>query len=160
MKRKLRFIILIMGLSLIGLSIFQGYWLYTSYGITKQQFRWDISEVLQRTNYITALDEVLREKFFVKDSVVNDHDFASKFSGMLLSIRAADYMKKAGTQKKDVSIRIELTLPKDSSASGSKLKKNKKAKDISQPKDRWPIIKTNTVDDYYKGFIEYVKSKK
>jgi hypothetical protein len=37
---------------------------------------------------------------------------------------------------------------------------NKKAKEISQPKNRWPDIKTKTVDDYYKGFIEYVKSKK
>lgn len=37
---------------------------------------------------------------------------------------------------------------------------NINAKEISQPKDKWPEIKTKTVDDYYKGFIEYVKSKK
>lgn len=37
---------------------------------------------------------------------------------------------------------------------------NKKSKEISQPKEKWPSIKTKTVDDYYNGFIQYVKSKK
>lgn len=37
---------------------------------------------------------------------------------------------------------------------------NEKGKELSQPKDKWPEIKTKTIDDYYKGFIEYVKSKK
>jgi two-component system phosphate regulon sensor histidine kinase PhoR len=149
MKRKLRFIIVIMGLSLIGLSLFQGYWLYTSYGITKQQFKWDISEVLQRTNYITALDEVLREKFFVKDSVVNDHAFASKFSGMLLSIRAAANMKKTGSQKKDVSIKVELTLPEDSSSSAGKTKTDKKAKSRIYTMKSDMVYSTKDLEKFY-----------
>ena len=37
---------------------------------------------------------------------------------------------------------------------------NKKGKDLSQPKDKWEEIKTKTIDDYYNGFIEYVKSQK
>lgn len=37
---------------------------------------------------------------------------------------------------------------------------NRKVKEISQPKSKWPEIKTKTIEDYYKGFIEYVKSKK
>lgn len=125
MKKKLRFIIVIMGISLISLSVFQGYWLYTSYQITKRQFKWDISEVLQRANYIIALDEVLREKLFVKDSLVNDHVFASKFSGMLLSVRAAEEMKKSNTGKENVEVRIELKLSHDSTASANKTKKGK-----------------------------------
>lgn len=126
MKRKLRFIMIIMGLSLISLTIFQAYWLYTSYGITKKQFKWDISEVLQRANHIIALDEVLREKIFVKDSLLSDHVSASKFSGVLLSIRAADNMKKSRAGKKEVEINVELTLPGDSGAIGDQLKKEKK----------------------------------
>lgn len=37
---------------------------------------------------------------------------------------------------------------------------NKKNKEISEPKYKWAEIKTKTVDDYYEGFIEFVKSKK
>lgn len=33
-------------------------------------------------------------------------------------------------------------------------------KELSQPKDKWSEIKKKTVDDYYNGFIQYVKSKK
>lgn len=33
-------------------------------------------------------------------------------------------------------------------------------KELSQPKDKWAEIKKKTLDDYYSGFIEYVKSKK
>jgi hypothetical protein len=33
-------------------------------------------------------------------------------------------------------------------------------KELSQPKDKWSEIKKKTVDDYYNGFIEYVKNKK
>jgi len=33
-------------------------------------------------------------------------------------------------------------------------------KELSQPKDKWNEIKKKTVDDYYNGFIEYVKSQK
>jgi hypothetical protein len=32
--------------------------------------------------------------------------------------------------------------------------------ELSQPKDKWTEIKKNTVDDYYNGFIEYVKNKR
>ncbi len=35
-----------------------------------------------------------------------------------------------------------------------------KKKELSQPKDTWAEIKKKTVDDYYSGFIEYVKSEK
>lgn len=37
---------------------------------------------------------------------------------------------------------------------------NAEKKDLSQPKDKWTEIKKKTLDDYYNGFIEYVKSKK
>lgn len=33
-------------------------------------------------------------------------------------------------------------------------------KEIIQPRDKWPEIKKKTVDDYYNGFIEYVKKQK
>ncbi len=32
--------------------------------------------------------------------------------------------------------------------------------DLSQPEKKWAKIKQHTVDDYYNGFIEYVKSRK
>lgn len=37
---------------------------------------------------------------------------------------------------------------------------NVEKKELSQPKDQWNIIKKKTVDDYYNGFIEFVKNKK
>lgn len=37
---------------------------------------------------------------------------------------------------------------------------NSEKKELSQPKDKWAEIKKKTVDDYYNGFIEYVKKKK
>lgn len=37
---------------------------------------------------------------------------------------------------------------------------NAEKKELSQPKEKWSEIKKKTVDDYYNGFIEYVKSKK
>lgn len=37
---------------------------------------------------------------------------------------------------------------------------NSEKEELSQPKDKWTEIKKKTVDDYYNGFIEYVKSKK
>lgn len=37
---------------------------------------------------------------------------------------------------------------------------NAEKKELSQPKDKWAEIKKKTLDDYYNGFIEYVKSKK
>ena len=33
-------------------------------------------------------------------------------------------------------------------------------RELSKPKDEWEAIKKKTVDDYYNGFIEYVKSQK
>ncbi len=33
-------------------------------------------------------------------------------------------------------------------------------KELSQPKEKWTEIKTTTVNDYYNGFIEYIKSQK
>jgi hypothetical protein len=33
-------------------------------------------------------------------------------------------------------------------------------KELSQPIDKWKEIKKKTLDDYYNGFIEYVKNKK
>ncbi|MBB6272318.1 two-component system phosphate regulon sensor histidine kinase PhoR [Pedobacter cryoconitis] len=149
MKKKLRFIIAIMGLSLISLSVFQGYWLYKSYGITREQFKWDVADVLQRTNYITALDEVLKEKFFLKDSVVSDHAFASKFSGMLLSIRAVDNMKKPGTKKKDIGINIALTLSGDSSSSGRKVEKTRKKKERSYTLKSDVVYTTDDLARFY-----------
>ncbi|MCJ0742816.1 hypothetical protein [Pedobacter montanisoli] len=37
---------------------------------------------------------------------------------------------------------------------------NSEKKELSQPKEKWTEIKKKTIDDYYNGFIEYVKSKK
>ena len=37
----------------------------------------------------------------------------------------------------------------------SKYEKSK----LSQPEDKWIEIKKQTVDEYYDGFIKYVKSK-
>jgi hypothetical protein len=37
---------------------------------------------------------------------------------------------------------------------------NSEMKELSQPKDKWNEIKKKSIDDYYNGFIEYVKSKK
>jgi hypothetical protein len=37
---------------------------------------------------------------------------------------------------------------------------NAEKKELSQPRDKWTAIKLKTVDDYYNGFIEYLKSKK
>jgi len=37
---------------------------------------------------------------------------------------------------------------------------NAEKKELSQPKDKWTEIKKKTLNDYYNGFIEYVKSKK
>jgi len=37
---------------------------------------------------------------------------------------------------------------------------NAEKKELSQPKDKWAEIKKKNIDDYYSGFIEYVKSKK
>jgi hypothetical protein len=33
-------------------------------------------------------------------------------------------------------------------------------RELSKPKDEWEAIKKKTIDDYYNGFIEYVKSQK
>ncbi|MFD2909413.1 hypothetical protein ACFSX9_11805 [Flavobacterium ardleyense] len=33
-------------------------------------------------------------------------------------------------------------------------------KALSQPEDKWAAIKKKTIDEYYNGFVEYVKSKK
>lgn len=32
--------------------------------------------------------------------------------------------------------------------------------EMTEPKDKWTAIKKKTIDDYYNGFIEFVKSKK
>ena len=37
---------------------------------------------------------------------------------------------------------------------------NAEKKELSQPKEKWIEIKKKTVDDYFNGFIEYIKSKK
>ena len=40
------------------------------------------------------------------------------------------------------------------------LEEQSETKELSQPKDKWVEIKKKTIDDYYNGFIEYVKSQK
>lgn len=37
---------------------------------------------------------------------------------------------------------------------------NAEKKELSQPKEKWVEIKKKTIDDYYNGFIEYVKKRK
>lgn len=37
---------------------------------------------------------------------------------------------------------------------------NAAEKELSQPKEKWTAIKKQTIDDYYNGFIKYIKSKK
>lgn len=36
---------------------------------------------------------------------------------------------------------------------------NAEQKELSQPKEKWAEIKKKTIEDYYNGFIEYVKKK-
>ncbi len=38
------------------------------------------------------------------------------------------------------------------------LNKDEKTKELSRPKDQWPEIKTKTINDYYNGFTEALKS--
>lgn len=38
--------------------------------------------------------------------------------------------------------------------------KNQENKELSQPKAKWPEIKKKTIDDYYNGFVEAMKSQK
>ncbi len=33
-------------------------------------------------------------------------------------------------------------------------------RELSKPRDEWEVIKNKTIDEYYNGFIEYVKSQK
>jgi len=40
------------------------------------------------------------------------------------------------------------------------LSDEEETKELSKPKEEWEAIKKKTVDDYYNGFIEYVKSQK
>lgn len=35
-----------------------------------------------------------------------------------------------------------------------------KSKKVSEPRDKWATIRKKTIDDYYNGFVEYVKNKK
>jgi hypothetical protein len=37
---------------------------------------------------------------------------------------------------------------------------NKRTKELSHPKSKWAEIKTKTIDEYYQGFLEAVKSMK
>jgi hypothetical protein len=37
---------------------------------------------------------------------------------------------------------------------------NRKTKELSHPKSKWPEIKAKTIDDYYQGFLEAVDSMK
>lgn len=41
----------------------------------------------------------------------------------------------------------------------SGLDKKAAKKELSEPKEKWAAIKKKTVDDYYNGFIEYVRKK-
>jgi len=43
---------------------------------------------------------------------------------------------------------------------GMNAMQNKKSKELSYPKNKWPEIKTKTIDEYYQGFLEAVKSMK
>ena len=40
------------------------------------------------------------------------------------------------------------------------LSDKEETRELSKPKDEWKAIKKKTIDDYYNGFIEYVKSQK
>ena len=57
MKLQMRLILIFVSLSVLGIFFFQGYWLWNSYNIEKQQIRRIINETLQQ-----AINEDLTER--------------------------------------------------------------------------------------------------
>lgn len=68
MKRQMQLILIFVSLSVLGIFFFQGYWLWNSYNVEKQQFRNIINETLQK-----AINEdlTLRMETMKNDTAAN-----------------------------------------------------------------------------------------
>ena len=73
MSRRIRFIIVIVACSLVGIFLFQGYWLYNSYQLATQQFEKDVTEVVKRLERNHAVADMETMGFFT-DSLGNTNE--------------------------------------------------------------------------------------
>jgi len=86
MKKKLRFIIGLMGLSLIGIFLLQAFWLNNSYEISKVQFKKDVASVLENNSNSVAFNEAMRNNIYGDSSKVYASGIIAKLSRLLLSM--------------------------------------------------------------------------
>lgn len=105
MSRKIRFIIAIVTCSLVGILLFQGYWLYNSYGLSSQQFEKEVLEVVKQLERNRALTEMEQMGLFGDSSMRNDRERLSSIVDVLmLSQRLPEPMKREDSASKKKTV--------------------------------------------------------
>lgn len=79
MKLQMRLILIFVSLSVLGIFFFQGYWLWNSYNIEKQQIRRIINETLQQ-----AINEDLTERMEKMKTTRHPVHLTAKWSSVFL----------------------------------------------------------------------------
>jgi len=115
LPKKIRFIVIIVSCSLLGIFLLQGYWLYNSYQLNVQQFDKEIAEVTQelQRSYLFAdmkkmgipLDSEAGKKMMAtEDAGVGE--FLQLFNHLPDSILYREGLKKGDTLKRDIKFTI------------------------------------------------------
>ncbi|MBB6498334.1 sensor histidine kinase [Pedobacter cryoconitis] len=121
MKKKLRFIIGIMGLSLIGIFLLQAFWLNNSYKISMDQFKRDIATVLEQNSNAVVFNEAIQHGIYGDSSKVYTSGMIAKLSRLLLS------MSDEQGKKHKTGLTITLAMTDSSTTKDTKDSLNKKS---------------------------------
>ena len=84
-SRRIRFIVVIVTCSLVGIFLFQGYWLYNSYHVSTQRFEKEVTEVMKRLERHYALVDMQTMGLFADSAGRNDSARLARTVDFLLS---------------------------------------------------------------------------
>ncbi len=85
MSRRIRLIAIMVSCSLAGILLLQGYWLYSSYRLSAQQFEKEVADVLKRLEHDHALADIENMGFFADSAGKNDTARLTRMVDFLLT---------------------------------------------------------------------------
>ncbi len=148
MSKKIRFITVIVTCSLVGIFLFQGYWLYNSYQLSAQQFEKEVTDAVKRLERIHALNDMATMGFFADSAGRTDEERLERTVDLLLSTPRIPPEAPLDNSPKDRKFisesKIMLTYTDDTTDLGKKIKMDSVVGFRRQLRDSVKIVRMDT----------------
>lgn len=121
--KRIRFIVIIVSCSLLGIFLLQGYWLYNAYQLSAQQFDKEMAEVMQTLQRKYVLSDMKKMNFPLNSDTgkkiiaredVRMGEFFQLFNDLSDSVQYRERKKGDETTKKDIRFTIVTRTSEDS----------------------------------------------